>query len=440
MSGLELGITRWLPSDRPDLKERETLSELKIIVDGQPLTEVNDVLAHTVRDHIQVPAYHVVRWLLLNWWRLRWEPRPRVPTFDWHKTHSMAAISSDYAWPSVSFESDGDFVKVSMRAEPIADVAAIRYLRTVEARVPASQFERAVDDLVDLLELRLASRMPDELELHQLRTELREERTVPELAHACKLQALVGLHPGEAEPNWLASAKQLAMEAGPTAGDEVITASTTMRDHLAGVYRAVEAMRASPWVARLEPSVDAPLKVGGELPWQRGRRLAAVFRAKLGTETGPIPTSVLEELLETKFAAIVPTTALQAVPGSRPLVGGYRNGAHCGRTSILVPSSRLVNQRFLVSRLVGAALVSDPSDHVLPVSDVRTALQKFERSFAQELLCPWAELDAFTDERGTDEDSVLEAAEYYEVSEYLIISTLVNNNKLSRSRLPVELA
>jgi hypothetical protein len=352
----------------------------------------------------------------------------------------MAAISSDYAWPSVSFESDGDFVKVSMRAEPIADVAAIRYLRTVEARVPASQFERAVEDLVDLLELRLASRMPDELELHQLRTELREERTDPELAHACKLQALVGIHPGEAEPNWLASAKQLAMEAGPTAGDEVIAASTTMRDHLAGVYRAVEAMRASPWVARLEPSVDAPLKAGGELPWQRGRRLAAVFRAKLGTETGPIPTSVLEELLETKFAAIAPTTALQAVPGSRPLAGGYRNGGHHGRTSILVPSSRLVNQRFFVSRLVGAALVSDPSDHVLPVSDVSTALQKFERSFAQELLCPWAELDAFTDERGTDEDSVLEAAEYYEVSEYLVISTLVNNNKLSRSRLPVELA
>jgi hypothetical protein len=83
--------------------------------------------------------------------------------------------------------------------------------------------------------------------------------------------------------------------------------------------------------------------------------------------------------------------------------------------------------------------VADPADRVLPVSDVQTALQKFERSFAQELLSPWVELDAFTDDRGTDEAGVQQAADYFDVSEYLVISALVNNGKISRNRLPVDL-
>jgi hypothetical protein len=440
VSALEFKVAGWLPSDLPDIRERETLSSLRITAGDQPITEVNDVLAHTVRDYIQVPAYPVARWLLLNWWRLRWEAAPAHPSFDWRKSHSMAAISSDYAWPAITFESDGDFIHASARAEPIADVAAVRYLRSVDVRISAREFEHAVDELVDVLELRLSSRVPDESELHELRAELREERSEPVRARACKLQALAGIHPGDAPEHWLQAAMRLANAAGPTAGDEVVAASTTMRDGLAGADRAVEAMRASTWTVKLDPRVDVPLHADDELPWQRGRRLGSAFRAKLGRNAGPLPTAVLEDLLGNRFAAAMPTTATPPVAGSKPLTGGYRNGANHGRTSVAMTISRLTNQRFYVSRLIGAALVSSPADHVLPVSDAGTALQKFERSFAQELLCPWAELDAFTDERGTNEEGVLDAAEHFDVSEYVIISTLVNNGKLSRRRLPDDLA
>ena len=439
MSSLEFKVKVWLPNDLPDPRESETLSSLMITAGDEPLTEVNDVLAHTVRDYIQVPAYLVARWLVLNWWRLRWEPLPVTPTFEWRKAHSMAAISSDYAWPSITFDSDGDFIHVHVRAEPIADVAAVRYLRNVDMRLPARHFEKAVDDLVDVLALRLASRLPNELEFQGLREELREERADPALAHECKLQALAGMHPGTADPSWLTGAIELAKEAGPTSGDEVVAASTTMRDHLVGARRAVAAMRGSPWVVKLAPSVDVPLAMDDEMPWQRGRRLAAAFRSKIGVEHGPLATRVLEDLLETKFAASVPSMSGRPTTGDRSLVGGFRDAANHGRTSLLATSSRLTNQRFYVSRLIGAAIVADPADRVLAVSDVGTALQKFERSFAQELLCPWQELDMFTDERGTDEDGVQEAAEHFEVSAYLVISALVNNGKISRNRLPVDL-
>jgi hypothetical protein len=171
------------------------------------------------------------------------------------------------------------------------------------------------------------------------------------------------------------------------------------------------------------------LPQGAEFPWQRGQRLAAALRRKLGWTSGPIGTKDLESVLDIKLP--VPATYRE-----RALIGGYTDHA-VGSTSVLVASPRLANQRFFFSRLIAAALVMGPADRVLPVSDVGTSLQKLERAFAQELLCPWAELDAFTTEKGTDEEGVLEAAEYFGVSEYVILTALVNNGKVSRSRLPL---
>jgi Zn-dependent peptidase ImmA (M78 family) len=80
-------------------------------------------------------------------------------------------------------------------------------------------------------------------------------------------------------------------------------------------------------------------------------------------------------------------------------------------------------------------LLSPPEDHLLPVTGAATALQKFERAFAQELLCPWDALDAFTDEHGLGEERIADAAAHFEVSERTILSTLVNKKKLPRDRL-----
>ena len=67
----------------------------------------------------------------------------------------------------------------------------------------------------------------------------------------------------------------------------------------------------------------------------------------------------------------------------------------------------------LAHTLRGAALVSHADQHVLPGSNAGTALQKLERAFAQELLCPWRDLDEFTDEHGTDDEAIEAAADYF---------------------------
>lgn len=75
------------------------------------------------------------------------------------------------------------------------------------------------------------------------------------------------------------------------------------------------------------------------------------------------------------------------------------------------------------------------TESFLPVAVPRTAMQKAARSFGQELLCPWEELEAWVTEQGTGEDASAGAAETYRVSELLITSTLVNRGKIDRERL-----
>jgi len=93
----------------------------------------------------------------------------------------------------------------------------------------------------------------------------------------------------------------------------------------------------------------------------------------------------------------------------RRLAGAVRTGARGAQAAVLVPSSRLESQRFYFARLIGCAMVLSEQETLLPVTTAATSLQKFERAFAQELLCPWRELERFTDKHGVDEDGVFEA-------------------------------
>jgi hypothetical protein len=190
-------------------------------------------------------------------------------------------------------------------------------------------------------------------------------------------------------------------------------------------------MRRSETTVRLDWAVSEQSQSPvGEIPWARGARLAGELRAHVGIPSGPLTNETLEDLLNTKLP--LPKSDWT---GQRQLRGGYRNGVTQGRTAVLVTSQRNDSQRFYLARLIGAALTASADQHVLPVSDAATALQKLERSFAQELLCPWQDLDAFIYEIGTDDEGIADAAAHFEVSERVVLTTLVNKGKVPRSRL-----
>lgn len=430
MTDLRFDLMDWISSSYGDEENRATTGSLRITTgDGLPITEVEDTIARTVRSHVNVPLVAVAQWLLMNWWRLRWEGKPSKPATSWRSVHCLSGIGGDDAWPALELSSDGEFIQLHMEAEGKTDVSAIRYLRNVNIEVPVEKFEAAVERFVDVVETRLATVLPQYHQISELRAELAEERRSHRLARACRWQALAGINPGEASEAWLQAVDALVEEAGPRSGDEILGA---LPDFDGGLYQAedvVGAMKKSSTAVDLTWITATSVPASREMPWERGARLAKEMRRRERLGTGPISDEVMSNLLS--VAMPLPGQPMKDVP----LSGGFRNGVANGRTRIVWPSARRESQRFFLARMIGAASVLSPDEHVVPVTNRNSALQKVERSFAQEFLCPWTALDAYSDEHGMDDDALLDAAEHFQVTELTVRSTLVNRGKLSRDRI-----
>ena len=91
-------------------EEKAAFGTIAIVANGKVLTEGVGIDCNELRTGPRVSGYHLAEWLVWNWWRLRWEPRPPVGGTappDWDMAHCMATIGEGYVWPNVTFASDG---------------------------------------------------------------------------------------------------------------------------------------------------------------------------------------------------------------------------------------------------------------------------------------------------------------------------------------------
>lgn len=433
MSEFSVTVRDWLDCACGTEEERATTGALRITA-GEglrfSLTEVEDDAAKSVRTHIYVPTVAVAEWFLMNWWRLRWEGKPKVIPVDWFYAHRLSAVGGDHVWPSLEFSSDGDFILLKMSAEDSRDVSSIRYLRTIELEVAAVDFEAAIDDFSVVVESRLAARAPAYRSICELREELSKERKSVLLSKQCRWQARAGLTPGSVDERWLREAQALIDETGEVSGEEIMSALPDLESGLHSAKSDVESLRRSPLAIDLTWARQLGPKATREHPWQTGVRLAQQVRKDHNLGTGRISDKALSELISTHFPMNEPPRNKGGIGG------GFRGDVVGGRTKIACNSRRPESQRFYLARVIGAAHVLAPDQRLIPVTEQSTALQKTERAFAQEFLCPLKALDAFTRERGMDEDALLDAAEHFGVSDYVVRSTLVNRGRMSRDRLP----
>jgi hypothetical protein len=231
----------------------------------------------------------------------------------------------------------------------------------------------------------------------------------------------------------LKQAAALAAGARGSAGAEIIAAIPDLPDGLADAKRLVSAVKKSGTPIDLS-NIRPGIWSRGDLPWQRGERLAGGVRAQLGLAVDePLTDTRLGEFLGLR----VPVEG-RAPPGARVLAGAYR--PQRGASRVMVPGHRREQQRFHLGKVVAAATFADEDQDFLPVSSSETWRQKAARAFSVELFCPWEDLDAFTDDRGTGGPAIEDAAERYGISEYAVLTKLVNRGKLSRAHLPPELA
>lgn len=402
-----------------------TFGALVVEAGGLPLTEVDDSISRSTRRSIRVPAVRVARWLLTEWWRLRWEPQAERITPGWRVVHSMAGLGGGFAWPDLRVASDGEFVQIAIAGERAADASAIRYLRNVTVEVSAAEWERAIERFLDKVEMRLAAVIPLDRELTELRAELREERSDHGLTRQYRREVCAGFAPGDAPKGWAEAVERLAEKTGSIAVDDLLVAT----HDLTQAWSAVEALESSRTNLDLGAVAGLANALKGK-PWQRGARAAQLARQNIGLRNGPLSDAKLAEILGQRF----PLTGGDAT-SETSVPGAFRARDGGGSARVRLGVSRRSSQRFAVARILGMGAQLPSNEQVLALTGAKTATQKAARSFAQELLLPWAELDALTDERGTGESTISWIADRYEVSEMLVETTLVNRGKLDRERL-----
>lgn len=425
-----------LPKVAGDTAEHSALAEITIFVGGRCATEIEDVSDKTVRQSARLSARELSEWLAFNWWRLLWEPESN--TYSWKASHKMGNAGGGYVWPNLSFSSDWQSVLVSALPAERWDAEPVRYLNRLDhLPVPIADFESAASSLIEATIERLSAEGIPESELRALWDEVSAERRDAEIASRRILEACMGYDPDEASSDLLDSLLERAAPYGESAIREV--AAERKDKTVSYVNRVLESVgKQDSMTARLSNCADIRRRLASQpansnVPWIRAEQTAQIARETWGLEV-PAPTSVLCDLLNIRQDSF-----LDASPsGGTPLIAGVRDADDLDAFHISMNVKHPDSRRFGLARLVGDHIAADAEDSLLPATRLKTERQKFQRAFAQELLCPFSALNeymGYPNAETVDEYDIHDAADYFEVSPLLVNAALVNKGVLSRESL-----
>lgn len=412
-----------------------TRCHLALQVNGRQLFRHEDLLGnHQVKNAIGVSAYPLAEWFAANWWRLRWEPgllsNNASVVHDWKMSHLLAAAGEGYAWPNLTFASDGQSIQLDFQPNG-GSTDSLRYLERLEAWVPAKQFESGVDAFIDRT-LEQLNGYAEQTPLHQLWQTVLEERATPPLALQRQLEAKLGYDPEEAPEPLIALLLKLASAHGETAIQELACIGYK---HASNTIEEAEQV-----LTQAGDLVNLPMDSVGRVaellgdgksghPWEKARDAANEARQHLGLSKGPLNNQRLSELLGTT------PQFLENNPSAHRLPIGLGEVTDSGRARIALGKTRKDSRRFMTARLIADGIYAGETGSWLPCTNAATARQKFQRAFAQEFLCPYNDLIEWMDTTSPDEEAMEAAAEHFEVSPLMINTVMVIRGHIPPSEL-----
>jgi hypothetical protein len=430
MPGMSIEL-KWLPPFQGTDEIGRTSATIQIRFGAENATRFEDVWSESVQEGARVSAYPLAVWLASSWWRLRWEPLParihltqdQVPAdTNWRLSHELPAAGYGFIWPQLVFASDGESIRASCRRSPALSNEPVHYLSEFEVAVPAREFERGIDNFMDLVLRRL-----DKLgktELHVLWQDVLAERADGEQSTARKIEARLGYDADEASLDLLERFLNLATEAGADTTDEI--APVCAGSDPVGVLQNVISLASRPGIqGRISLPAQAGVPNGALPPWQRARQFATAVRRSLGLGVDPLNDKTLSELLQ------ISADDLNAKPSAHAPMGlAVRTGTQ--DLKLLFHKRNRPARRFEAARFIADYISAGGSDRWLPITDSGTARQKLQRAFAAEFLCP---IDSLRSYLGDDflPEAFEDAAEHFGISEMAIKSHLANHHLIPRT-------
>ncbi len=358
MSGFSIDF-QWLSREYGDAVDRATLAEITITAGGANATEVLDRQAKTIRPCVRVSALALARWFASNWWRLLWEPERNTPS--WKMSHKIGAAGDGYLWPDLTFISDGETILARGRSSLITSEQPIRYLNSFDTFIPFHEFETAMHSFMEAVIGRLTDHRIDAPELDELWNEVLAERRNPQAAALRKLEAIMGYDPDEAPEHTIKALQGAVTEYGAGAVEEMAAESgSNAIAHLEALWGEPR-RKAAPLTI---PRFDVLKERMGEMPsspfpWQRAEEAARIVREAWSLPSGPISTSMIEEILSLSHSLEGPGDA------QGPMSAGFRNGVRDSFT-IFLKSPFAVNRRFALMRLIGDHLITPLDEKCFP--------------------------------------------------------------------------
>ena len=378
-------------------------------------------------DYLQAPPVQLAFWITDNWWRLRWEPVVSDKVYpDWRLAHELSAIGGGYIWPRLRIWSEDTRVGLASRSDPPRMNFALRYTKDALVFVAAEQFEAAVDQF---LEQAVDAQSDDKVALSAQFSALKEERNNQDVAMWRRLEAKLG-YDVDSAPDHLISGLLKYVEAYGNGGVEEAIVATQGEEAADALEEIISVAKRSRLVCDLHEAVGAAgsvMNATSKPIWEIAEKAAMAVRNGLGFQGGPIRNTRLAELLnisrdgfrsrESEVTRLQYGLRLRKGEGERNVV------ALCSRWS--------QGRRFELCRTLGDAIWSG-GDALGPMTKTKTARQKFQRAFAQSLLCPYRDLLSYINTENPSDEDISAAARYFHVSERVIQTVLVNKEIIGR--------
>lgn len=373
-------------------------------------------------NYLQAPPVQLAFWMTDNWWRLRWEPvvSERVDP-DWRLAHELSAIGGGYIWPRLRIWGEDTRVGLACRSDPHSMNFALRFRKDALVFVSANQFEASIDKFLERV---VDANSTEKAALSAQFLALKEERNDQSVATWRRIEAKLGYDVDSAPEELIETLLSYIEIYGHDGVEEAIVAiqGETAADALEEEIKVAKRSRV---VCELHDAIAAAGEVcwGSSKPiWEIAEEAAMAVRRGLGAQGGPLRNTRLAELLNTSKDHFrgreSESTQLRYGLRLREGDGGENVVALCARWS--------QGRRFELCRTLGDAIWSG-NDALGPMTRAKTGRQKFQRAFAQSLLCPYDDLLAYMNTKLPSEDDISAAARYFHVSERVIQTVLLNN-------------
>lgn len=416
--------------DATSLGDRD-IARIRMEAGTQVVSRVLDVQSGEVRDFFRASAVSLGLWLVDNWWRLRWEPLAGAkPSYDWRLRHEISSAGAGFNWPPIMAYGTGPRVVLAPAFGGRASSGPIRYLDMDTVHVmPGEHFEAGLDRFLGQVIASCAG-AKDGAVLTKMFAELQHERSDAGVAAWRALEARLGFDPDAAPAALIESLGSKEAVLGRRAVEEAAVASPGI--HAAKILdEAVEASTASGLLISvgIADQIDPSRFDAREPAWRWGEDAARKVREALGATRGPFHSEAFEDLLQASWQEIsqAPATAYRL-----PYAALLRRGSSTAGLALQMKPTNL--RRFELARIV-ADLIWMKGEALGVISRAKTERQKFQRAFAQALLCPFSEVRHYIDLEDPTSAQMNRAARDLGVHVSAIKTLLVNRNVLPRETL-----